>query len=366
MGRHAKFHAIADALRERVRSGDLRSGDPLPSERGLASEFGVNRLTLRKALDVLTAEGLITRQHGRGSFVASPPPTAASAPVVYVGSTEEHYFQALHSRLCAEGQKRHRTVIAFNPSSEGADLSRLRSILADAYAVVCADPCWSAVCAVVPRSVSVVRVTGFHGVEPDQTKDSQRGCSVSTDPYRATKMAVEHLCARGHRRIGFLDAGNLRTEDPLLWRVRARNICYLGYRSALGENGIAEECVLGVPPTEIDGWEQQNAQASRQFLEGAGAVPTAFVCVGDFRAGPLIHAATEMGLRVPQDLSVIGIGNTPWSQWLAPPLTSVSLGEEELARLAMLLTQEAEMRPETIFRVTPRLVERGSVAVARS
>jgi GntR family transcriptional regulator len=66
-----RYHQIADALRERIRSGDSAPGERLENQRRLARAFGVTLMTLRQALEVLERDGLITRRHGLGTFVAA-------------------------------------------------------------------------------------------------------------------------------------------------------------------------------------------------------------------------------------------------------------------------------------------------------
>src|SRR3990172_4234101 len=71
-GRVPRYHRIAEALRERIRGGEVAPGARLPTQRRLASSFGVTLMTLRQALEVLEREQLITRRHGLGTFVAGP------------------------------------------------------------------------------------------------------------------------------------------------------------------------------------------------------------------------------------------------------------------------------------------------------
>ena len=67
-----RYHRIAEALRERIRDGELTAGERLPNQRRLAHQFGVTLMTLRQALEVLEREKLIDRRHGLGTFVAAP------------------------------------------------------------------------------------------------------------------------------------------------------------------------------------------------------------------------------------------------------------------------------------------------------
>jgi GntR family transcriptional regulator len=67
-----RYHQIAQSLRERIAEGHPGAGERLDNQRGLAREYGVTLMTLRHALELLERDGLITRRHGLGTFVASP------------------------------------------------------------------------------------------------------------------------------------------------------------------------------------------------------------------------------------------------------------------------------------------------------
>jgi GntR family transcriptional regulator len=64
------YQQLAVSLRDRIRAGDFGPGDALPSERGLSELTGMSRVTVRKSLDELVREGLLSRRRGAGTFVA--------------------------------------------------------------------------------------------------------------------------------------------------------------------------------------------------------------------------------------------------------------------------------------------------------
>jgi GntR family transcriptional regulator len=64
---------IADLIRQRIARGQWPAGTRLPTLEALVAEFGVARVTVRQAMDIVSAEGLVTRRQGRGTFVAAPP-----------------------------------------------------------------------------------------------------------------------------------------------------------------------------------------------------------------------------------------------------------------------------------------------------
>jgi GntR family transcriptional regulator len=68
----ALHHQISTLLEDMMASGRLRDGDQIPTEEALQAEYGVSRVTVRRALQSLEARGLLTRQRGRGTYVSAP------------------------------------------------------------------------------------------------------------------------------------------------------------------------------------------------------------------------------------------------------------------------------------------------------
>lgn len=83
----ALYYQLQQQLSQRIRSGEFRPGDPVPTEEQLCTEYGVSRITVRRALDALLAQGLILRRRGIGTFVAEPHGPVKS--VKLVGSLDE-------------------------------------------------------------------------------------------------------------------------------------------------------------------------------------------------------------------------------------------------------------------------------------
>ncbi|HEY4387085.1 MAG TPA: GntR family transcriptional regulator [Ktedonobacteraceae bacterium] len=80
---------VAHALREAIADGRFKSGQRLPSEPQLAEQLGVSRATLRQALSRLTQEGLLVRQHGRGTFISALPQSALHGNLTELVSTTQ-------------------------------------------------------------------------------------------------------------------------------------------------------------------------------------------------------------------------------------------------------------------------------------
>jgi GntR family transcriptional regulator len=100
--RETRYQQIADALRERVHSGELAAGRLLPSEADLSGTYGASRVTVRRALEVLRDEGLVDARQGFGWFVAADP---VRQSLGRLGTIE--------SQLAAEGVRSTRRIVDF-------------------------------------------------------------------------------------------------------------------------------------------------------------------------------------------------------------------------------------------------------------
>ncbi|MBW9092141.1 LacI family DNA-binding transcriptional regulator [Microbacterium jejuense] len=174
-----------------------------------------------------------------------------------------------------------------------------------------------------------------------------RGIRVALDQYQGARTAVSHLLALGHRDVVHIAGpeGSMDAEE----RLR-------GWRDRLAEAGIA-----GREPERGD-WSPEAGYRIGAELVRAG-VPGAVFVSSDQMALGLLHALGEAGLRVPDDVSVVGFDDIPEAAHFSPPLTTVrqdfvGLGRDAMAAvLTQLQDEEATAPPPT--RV-PQLVVRAS------
>ncbi|HWH97103.1 MAG TPA: LacI family DNA-binding transcriptional regulator [Pseudolysinimonas sp.] len=173
--------------------------------------------------------------------------------------------------------------------------------------------------------------------------------NVRADSRSGVRLAVEHLRATGHRSLGFING----PRDTVPGEARGS-----GYENAVAEFGIESVAVVEAGDfTFPDG-----LAAARELLE-SGHRPDAIVCANDLLALGAIKAITDLGLRVPADISVIGMDDSDIALLANPALTSVDLGAHERARVAadMLLGRlvDADRPPRRVV-VEPSLVLRDS------
>ena len=173
---------------------------------------------------------------------------------------------------------------------------------------------------------------------------------VGSDDLQGARLATQHLVELGHRRIGHL-AGKATVSTGVLRRR--------GYLAALAESGLPADPQLVV---ESGYAEAGGAQAAEQLLSMPGP-PTALFAVTDMTAVGAFGTARRRGLRIPEDLAIVGYNDIPLASRLVPGLTTVHVPIHEFgSAAARLLLEQIETGVASRRRVVfnPELVERGS------
>ncbi len=176
--------------------------------------------------------------------------------------------------------------------------------------------------------------------------------AVMVDDYLGGYQAGSHLTAQGHRRIAVM-AEDLNDTSS---RERMR-----GCKQAMLDEGLTQECGLEA----VGGFTVESGKAAMHELLGSEEPPTAVFACNDILAIGAIQAARERGMRVPEDLSVVGFDNTILASIIDPPLTTVAQPIQEIGKQAVdLLLQEirGEQVPRQRVVLMPDLVVRGSTA----
>ncbi len=175
--------------------------------------------------------------------------------------------------------------------------------------------------------------------------------SIEIDNVGAGEMAAIHLLDLGHRRIAYI--GGTRTQPENDDRQS-------GYARALEKRGQSVDPAL---ITLGNGWSDGGRDCMREFLKLAHP-PTAVFCYNDLTAFGAIGAIQAAGLRVPQDISVVGFDDIALASILHPPLTSIAQDKEQMAKLAVEMAHAlATGKPAAPRTILPgRLVVRASTA----
>jgi len=176
--------------------------------------------------------------------------------------------------------------------------------------------------------------------------------AVSAGHAAGARDATEHLLSLGHRRIGAI-------TGPPTWMASTERLD--GYRAALAAAGVLPDPAL-VRPSDFRVESGQEAAASLLDLPDR---PTAIFAFNDNIAIGVLQAARARGLRVPEDISVVGFDDSEHSALVSPALTTVRQPLAEMGRMAvsLLLRLIENQSVETLrIELATRLVVRGSTA----
>jgi LacI family transcriptional regulator len=177
--------------------------------------------------------------------------------------------------------------------------------------------------------------------------------SVGATNWAGGLAATEHLISLGHRRIGTIGG----PADYLCSRARID-----GYRSALDKAGIRFDPAL----VRHGDFEHEGGFVRGGELLAMSDPPTAVFAGSDQQAFGVYEAARQRGLRVPQELSVVGFDDLPVTRWVSPPLTTVRQPLAEMGRAAaQILGDLVEGVPPRSRRVelSTELIVRESTAI---
>ncbi len=189
--------------------------------------------------------------------------------------------------------------------------------------------------------------------------------SVRVDNVLGARLAITHLLELGHRRIGFV-------SGPLSSSSRKDRL--EGYRSTLLSHGIEpDESLVWVANARPDNGEEEATEIGRLAaatqLRGPNP-PTAFFAINDMTAIGIYAGVRDLGLRIPEDISVIGFDDINLCRSMNPPITTVRQPLEELMNSAVDLLigrmEQKNLGPTTHVTLTPNLVLRGSTGPWRA
>ncbi|MDF1609064.1 FadR/GntR family transcriptional regulator [Hoeflea sp. YIM 152468] len=128
LGKPSRVSELAAVLRGKIRRGEYRPGDKLPTEALLSLEFGVSRTVLREAVAALRADGLLLSRQGSGVFVQEPP-NSKYPPLRDLDQTRlSSVLELLELRLAIEGEAAALAALRCNPEQEETMLSALRLV----------------------------------------------------------------------------------------------------------------------------------------------------------------------------------------------------------------------------------------------
>ncbi len=350
---------VQDAVRQRIVNGQWRRGDKIPSERELEKEFQISRLTISKGLAQLVAEGMLVRKRGQGTFVSDMDPAAGrkSKLVTYISplgadarkDTVRHgILEGMYEVLSKHGL--HVGVDFYRTPEEMIPLLRQDDENHAGFVI------WPQPGDAIEAEIQRLRNNGVAFVLVDAFPENLETDFVVNDNVEGGRMAINYLAERGHRQIGYItlpiDRTSLRDRQAgFLQGLISQNLPFSpGNMVALRSPGSESRSEVG---------------CAVDRLLSANPSLTAILFSTDDLALTAIQHLRGKGIRVPEDISIVGYDGIDRSEYGPVPLTTVTVDFFEMGKTAAeilweRLTGNGSPRPAQVF-VKPRLVERESV-----
>jgi DNA-binding LacI/PurR family transcriptional regulator len=332
-----KHIQLADVFRRRVEKGELQPGDRLPSYAELRAEHGVSQDTLERMYKLLEQDGLVIREHRRGTFVAQLNNGNAPTSHIHIQSASRTKRTATKILACAgmvnsENHPYSARILAGVQDAaraEGYDLLIFR------------DPSiarW--------QMVDGLLAIGYNAMETAELRPAALPCVgmlvrdedipyVTVDDEAGVHTLTDYLLELGHRRIAYLFSGEEKSQ----------NLRVQGYRRALMEAGIEPQNAWlrsATPDKSFDrtlgfaGYgHREMARWLREDWSTLGC--TALLAHNDEFAIGALRALREAGLHVPGDVSVAGFDGTELAKHARPSLTTMAVPLYEIGATGVKL-----------------------------
>jgi LacI family transcriptional regulator len=259
------------------------------------------------------------------------------------------YFAAIVSAAESVAQEHGYTILVFNSHEDAEYEARCIQIAARRWAdgLLLASTIQGGHGAFAPVKIPLVAI--------DRVPEGYTGPFCSLDHLHAGRLATQHLVDLGHRRIAHL--GGPALAGSAVARER-------GYAEVLTQNGIDYRRVT----TASSAWGCDDGYLAMQHVLAQPERPTAVFASNDRMAIGALHAIGDNQLRVPDDISLVGVDDIEMSRHMSPPLTTVSQPLVEMARAGidlLLRIVRGETPQQQQLLLEPGLVIRESTGSAQ-
>jgi len=346
---------LKEKLKSAIKSGELKPGERIASNKELSKKFNISQVTVRQALLALDREGYVNIVPRVGSYVADrgkqiSPQEKSNIIALLVPTIQNPFFaeiaQEIEALLLMQGYS---LILCNTEGSTKRSYSYLNILKEKVDGFI-----------IAPDSSSEDR-TPYRELQKlnipfvlfDKIINGIQADAVLVNNYKGACLAVDHLIELGHRNITCI--AGLSSEENISERIR-------GYRETLQEHGLKEDIIsIEELPGRIQGYK-----AAEQFLKRASRA-TAIFATNDILCVGIIEAVRTRGLKIPEDIAIVGFDDISIDQLLEIPLTTISQSEPLIAKhvVELLLSKISNQRESQIQQILlePKLIVRESTLI---
>ncbi len=315
-----KHQQILEFVRQAILGGDYLAGDRLPTDGQLMRQFSTSRPTVARAMRDLEMEGYLERRAGSGSFVRVPAQTKPSLIGILTPEVGEHeLFQPICSEIALQCQKHNLSLLwadsagnghgAIDHEKNAYDLCQ-RYISLGVAGVFFTPVEFSEKMLVANREIAErLDANGISVVLIDRDIERlpkrSRFDLVGIDNFRAGYLQADHMLNLGCKKIAYVSR---EVSAPTI------DLRIAGYRQATTSRGIKPS----------DSVEFCGDLTDNKFVDSIVAKsPDAIVCSNDTAAMMLMRSLLQRGIKIPEDVRMIGIDDVKIASMAMVPLTSI-------------------------------------------
>ncbi|HKJ67055.1 MAG TPA: GntR family transcriptional regulator, partial [bacterium] len=350
------YQQIADDILLRVRSGELKVGHKIGSQRELAERHDVSLITVKKAISELINKGVLYSRTGKGTYVAEGPNGVKIAQHKTIGlvlsDLKSPYFSMIVGGVECTASEQGFAVMLSNSNGEMEreehQIHRYMKLGVNGLIIASMNRDYR-----TPNPIRHLHRKHFPYVVVSYVQDPDI-YHVGTDQAKGAYLATEHLIRLGHNRIGFLagEPGNLLGDERKQ-----------GYMNALKANGKEyRDHDIFFSPFEGEWHDYKSGYSIGKEFAGLKDRPTAIFAYNDLTALGFQEALLEKGMRIPEDVALVGFDDIERSCYSPVTLTTVRQPTEKIGTLAMEKVMALINHEETEVRtiLEPELVVRQS------
>ena len=332
---------IREALLAEIGAGKFAATGRLPSEAALCRRFGAARGTVREALAALVRAGLVAKRNGAGSFLTRMAQNRTGLIGLAIPDYDRYrFFATVRDRIEALA---HRAGFDVRLVTGGDLPQAARRLVSERAEGVIFRPLLARRGATANRAFAErLKSAGIPLVLLDQDIAAPPERSeydlVAVNNVNAGRRIASHLLARGRRRVAFLMGPRATGPNPN-WENRL-----FGLTGELALRGVNQA-------VRILRFEPGNAAALRRAMLGPRR-PDAIVCGNDENAVALLATLRGAGLRVPDDVALVGFDDLECARFCEVPLTTVRQPAQLIASAAIRMLLARIRNPESSPRET--------------
>ncbi len=351
------YQQVALDIRRKILNGQIPLGSQLQPHRELAVTYGVSIITINKALSGLVSEGILHSRVGRGTFVAARPNDGdgvrTSATLGFVLRDLASPFFSLVAHAAQQRADDLGYGLLFSSSSNRLDreeeqIQRFCDMGVNGLIIVSMSRTYR-----ISEPIRALQERGFPYVMVSYTAGSDVPF-VGVDLAQCGFLATQHLIETGRRRIGYVadKIGSMNGE------LRGS-----GYRRALAENGVAlDPRFLFEYPYEGEWNDFRSGYAIGEHVATLPVKPDGVFVFNDLGALGFQDALLDHGIKVPDDIAVVGLDDIELAGRARVPLTTVRQPVDQIGAVAVdtVLARIRGEPTETRKLLPPELVVRRS------